>query len=126
MLEFKGKKKDAMVTLQKDLSFLARHHLIDYSLLVGLSKRDKLPDVLRRETPKLDRALVLRQVTDEHIIYFGIVDILTPYGPRKKIEKWGCFWRPSLLSSHCNSFRLPSHPLPNPFQIYEPVSPSTK
>eukprot|EP00038_Savillea_parva_P013300 m.7892 g.7892 ORF g.7892 m.7892 type:complete len:465 (+) comp2485_c0_seq1:264-1658(+) len=89
MWEFKGGKAKAMQVLKSDVDFLAKHHLIDYSLLVGVSKRPHPSDPLRHDPPPLPvRSLVLRQVTEENIIYFGIVDILTPYGPRKKLEKF--------------------------------------
>jgi hypothetical protein len=87
-LEFKGIKKQCMATLREDVAFLARNKLIDYSLLVGVHHRPPPGDPDHDPAPAVPpRAWVLQQVTDSTIIYYGIVDILTPYGSRKKLEK---------------------------------------
>lgn len=86
--EFKGSREQAMETLKQDVRFLAQQGIIDYSLLVGVHKRAAQTDPSWHEpAPHPIRSLVLRQVTEKTIIYFGIVDILTPYSTRKKLEK---------------------------------------
>ena len=68
--------------IETDAFFLASVRLIDYSLLVGVHER--LPD-LQYGRPERTPGLVVLD-NGEVIMYVCIVDILTPYGARKRAE----------------------------------------
>jgi len=73
----------------KDCQFLASEKLFDYSLLVGIhAKIDGHEQYDDADDPKNDEAYlgVVSLPTENHIFYIGIVDILTRYGFRKKLE----------------------------------------
>ncbi|CAE8617398.1 unnamed protein product [Polarella glacialis] len=77
-----------------DCRWLARHGLLDYSLLVGLGVRPlgSLAPVSRHVV----RAVQLEGGGDDspNIMYIGLVDILTRYTMKKKLEnllmEWSC------------------------------------
>mmetsp|Transcript_21167 Transcript_21167/g.42706 ORF Transcript_21167/g.42706 Transcript_21167/m.42706 type:complete len:518 (-) Transcript_21167:31-1584(-) len=70
--------------LQKDTKFLSDMGLIDYSLLVGIHEIDK-SNLQEYEKPEALRVISVRSGNDT-ITYFGIVDVLTPYGKKKAAE----------------------------------------
>eukprot|EP00041_Stephanoeca_diplocostata_P014448 m.262805 g.262805 ORF g.262805 m.262805 type:complete len:487 (-) comp19699_c0_seq2:244-1704(-) len=79
---FKDKYADAMKVVRADVDFLAACNLIDYSLLVGIHNRQGTA-----VQPPPVRAFINRQINSDTVVYFGIVDILTPFVFRKKLEK---------------------------------------
>jgi len=66
--------------MRADCEFLARHGLMDYSLLVGVHDRDKGEAVLG----EVMNVVAVRDVT--RLAYLGIIDVLTPYKMRKRAE----------------------------------------
>jgi hypothetical protein len=68
--------------LEQDSSFLARHSLIDYSLLVGLHDQSEASASKRRH----EGMLVTTVEDSRRLAYIGVVDILTPYAAKKRAE----------------------------------------
>ncbi len=73
----------------KDSEFLESHNIMDYSLLVGISRDQR--GTIPNQTPLKSKSL-FRLVeggtpsrTGE-VYYFGIIDILQQYNLRKKLE----------------------------------------
>lgn len=64
-----------------DVKFLAEQGLMDYSLLVGVHD---LPQ--NSDGPGYEAMKVVTLQDETRYCYLGIVDVLTPYGPRKKAE----------------------------------------
>jgi len=91
-----------MAALEADTAFLARHRLIDYSLLVGIHRSENSPAVSPRHGGSNDevnhRHVRLERtpglfVIDHHDgvstftrMYVALIDILTPYSARKYAE----------------------------------------
>mmetsp|Transcript_4093 Transcript_4093/g.11258 ORF Transcript_4093/g.11258 Transcript_4093/m.11258 type:complete len:512 (-) Transcript_4093:424-1959(-) len=74
--------------LERDTAFLSAEGLIDYSLLVGLHEMDESEAEAWRydHSAEAVRVFKARSETDQTIAYYGIVDVLTPYGLRKRGE----------------------------------------
>jgi len=69
-----------LAALERDVRCLQSWNLMDYSLLVGIHNRDPHED-LRFE---LNPVIILEDTS--RLVYVGLVDILTPYGVRKRAE----------------------------------------
>lgn len=70
-------------SLSADVAFLKRSRLIDYSLLVGVHRKQSGVDYAGRA----ERSPGLHVVEGEASVeYISIVDMLTPYGLRKRLE----------------------------------------
>jgi 1-phosphatidylinositol-4-phosphate 5-kinase len=101
-----GAKKLLIDSLTEDAKFLRSQGLIDYSLLMGI--HDGPPQIRKSEagtrqpngiTEEGPHAALVYEghnvvtVTDgERVAYVGIVDVLTPYGARKKAETFLLGW----------------------------------
>ena len=72
--------------LETDVSFLNRHELIDYSLLVGISFEEETGMTERESAGRRGKkALVSRQGVRE-VYYVELIDYLIKYGTKKKLE----------------------------------------
>lgn len=76
--------------LELDTEFLSKLHLIDYSLLVGIHDHvvssKSTHDCLDREREESMGVIFSSSKVTKEIRYFGIVDILTPYKAKKRME----------------------------------------
>jgi len=83
-LTFTTEEKTAAIRtrLARDTEFLARQHLIDYSLLVGIHEANR--GIV--EDGRVETMGVVYSRSENEIRYFGIVDILTPYILKKRAE----------------------------------------
>jgi len=83
-LTFTTEEKTAAIRtrLARDTEFLARQHLIDYSLLVGIHENNR--GIIKDGRIEAMGVVYSRSTTE--IRYFGIVDILTPYILKKRAE----------------------------------------
>jgi len=70
-----------------DTSWLASHGLLDYSMMVGLGIRGDEEESLGRHIVHAESLVVLRP-GDPNLMYFGIIDILTRFTCRKKVEAY--------------------------------------
>ena len=112
-----------MSTVRKDIAFLERHHIIDYSLLLGIHKphgnsmagtqnplraaRRESADNVRpgsstdtesaRPVPFFQRDSGGMRAHDSEDLYFvGVIDILIQFGAKKRMEhKWKSVRTPS-------------------------------
>jgi 1-phosphatidylinositol-4-phosphate 5-kinase len=81
------RKEYIMEQIKKDVEVLQRNNIIDYSLLLGISKVD-------HKVPVKKGFAIFNEVDDggmmsdngEDLYFLGIIDILTFYGARKKLE----------------------------------------
>jgi hypothetical protein len=73
-----------MKSIDLDVTFLADHGLIDYSFIVGIHDMSE-----EQEHPREAMNVVTVRDSSRHC-YVGIIDILTPYGVRKKAETFFC------------------------------------
>jgi hypothetical protein len=71
-LEFK-------MNIEADSLLLTKHHLMDYSLLVGMCRGQTLTSHYERSGLVLERGMV---------IYLGIIDYLQAFNYRKRLETW--------------------------------------
>jgi len=76
--------------LELDTQFLSKLHLIDYSLLVGIHDHvvssKSTHDCLDRDREESMGVIFSSSKATKEIRYFGIVDILTPYKAKKRME----------------------------------------
>jgi 1-phosphatidylinositol-4-phosphate 5-kinase len=86
--------------LKRDAQFLAEHNVMDYSLLVGMSKDGSPPEMPTKRKPNMvDSSFqnIFQQYMhgtsslnadngDPETAYFGIIDVLQQYNTRKKLE----------------------------------------
>lgn len=70
-------KKRILEQIEADVELLERVKVIDYSLLLGISEN--------REGKEVDEWGVL-SVGSKEVYYFGIIDFLTKFGAKKKLE----------------------------------------
>ena len=117
------RKEQFMSTVRKDIAFLERHHIIDYSLLLGIHKphgnsmagtqnplraaRRESADNVRpgpstgtetaRPVPFFQRDSGGMRAQDSEDLYFvGVIDILIQFGAKKRMEhKWKSVRTPS-------------------------------
>ncbi|CAD7956064.1 unnamed protein product [Amoebophrya sp. A120] len=83
-------------SLERDVAFLQRNNLLDYSLLVGLHFKPKAALNAKGTAGSMSNILYGREdyvpfgvqvvENDKLLSYIGIVDILTTYGLRKRAE----------------------------------------
>lgn len=66
--------------LESDLKLLSKHRLMDYSLLVGVTKNKRLVVGYEHSSIVCNNGLIL---------YLGIIDYLQSYSYRKRLENWG-------------------------------------
>lgn len=70
-----------------DAELLARHQLMDYSLLIGVHYKDNTTEKSAQQKYEVKEANnVITVETDENILYVGIVDVLTRYDRFKRCE----------------------------------------
>jgi len=67
-------------TIKKDALFLVKHGLMDYSLLVGVH------DIGKSEGESREVMNVVTVKDQTRHCYIGIIDVLTPYHARKRME----------------------------------------
>lgn len=72
-----------------DTAWLASHGLLDYSMMVGLGIRGDEEEPLGRHIVHAEPLVVVRP-GDPNLMYFGIIDILTRFTCRKKVEAFMC------------------------------------
>lgn len=77
------KNKEALKQIAKDADFLERIGAMDYSLLVGFTSCNKKTCLLENITNKR-----FKSSNNEEIACIGIIDILTEYTTKKKIESF--------------------------------------
>lgn len=78
-----GLARDALLEhVRDDTRFLANHGLIDYSLLVGVH-RPRGGKVERREEAEPSQ---IASTTQNAIYFCGLIDMLIPYGAKKRAE----------------------------------------
>ena len=78
-----------MELIKKDVQVLERNSIIDYSLLLGISN-------VKHKVNKKSGFSIFTEVDDggmmsedcEDLYFLGIIDILTYYGARKKLENF--------------------------------------
>jgi len=79
-----------MASLRRDTTFLEAHHIIDYSLLVGLhqlsAREQAIPAIFNGPYFKRYRG-GLRSSDGKTAYVLGIIDFLTPYNSRKRAER---------------------------------------
>lgn len=88
---FVGKQRKGylMQQIEKDCELMRRLNIIDYSLLIGISlvSDKRIPRIANKFVPfnEIDDGGMLSE--DKNELYFlGIIDILTNYGTKKKLE----------------------------------------
>jgi len=67
-------------TIKRDLLFLAKNMLMDYSLLVGVH------DIAEHHSNMYEAMNVVTLRDETRHCYIGIIDVLTPYGMKKRAE----------------------------------------
>ncbi|CAD8183271.1 unnamed protein product [Paramecium pentaurelia] len=76
--------------LEKDCKFFEDNNIIDYSLLLGLhAKGNKQLDnesSVYSENPQFDNFSKMVTVDNQYTLYIGIIDILTNFSTKKKLE----------------------------------------
>lgn len=87
---------EVLESLRKDSEFFAKHNIIDYSLLVGVINKDrgsgkkqsttdsKVSDMVHDNENYLERVYNSVMVGEKYIL--GVIDILTEYNTKKKME----------------------------------------
>lgn len=83
----KKRKEHLMEQIRKDVEMLQRNLIIDYSLLLGVSR-------VGQKVPKKVGFAILSEVDDggmmskqgKDLYFLGVIDILTFYGAKKKLE----------------------------------------
>ena len=81
----RGEMERVRQQLDRDTAFLSDCNLIDYSLLVGVHEIDR-SQLDTYQYRKTEATNVVSVRSDDTISYYGLVDILTPYGQRKRRE----------------------------------------
>lgn len=71
--------------LKRDAKFLDEKGLIDYSLLVGIHDKSKARKGTLSKT-RLEKGKIVSVEEEQRVLYLGIVDILTPYRCKKRLE----------------------------------------
>merc|ERR1712166_721184 len=111
------RKEQFVKQCRKDMEFLARHHIIDYSLLLGIHRphagtaagtanplaRKKSRDKIVVPTPREEGVPFfqadeggMRAAGSSDIYFVGVIDILIQYRSKKKMEhKWKSVRTPS-------------------------------
>lgn len=85
----KRSKKKLMSSLKKDVEFFKRHSVIDYSLIVSIVDKTKLPDGYLDYEKKRMNYRVFQSDEDPDIVYFfGIIDYFQLYTTMKKLERF--------------------------------------
>jgi 1-phosphatidylinositol-4-phosphate 5-kinase len=80
-----GSQRNALIeSIDLDLRFLAEHGLMDYSLLVGVH------DMSEDQASPYEAMNVITVRDSTRHCYVGIIDVLTPYGMRKRAETCLC------------------------------------
>jgi hypothetical protein len=73
-------RKHVLESIERDLAFLTKHGLMDYSFLIGVHDIDQ-------DAPSIYEAMNVVTVRDAtRHCYLGIIDVLTPYVVRKRLE----------------------------------------
>ena len=71
--------------IEKDVKFLAKQNIMDYSLLFGIGKKQNgfLGQISSSINPEY-----IYSTSGKYIYYFKIIDYLQYYGRKKKAENW--------------------------------------
>lgn len=83
-------KDEVMEQIRVDVAFLQEHQLLDYSLLVGICDHhsNAVEDIDSSEQQQWNTATTRRIVSSDgkQVYYIGIIDLLTEFNDRKKLE----------------------------------------
>ncbi|CAD8049461.1 unnamed protein product [Paramecium sonneborni] len=83
------KQSELLTQLYRDADFFAQNNIIDYSLLFGIHEINVLQTSQRTDTIQeieSDNISIIQSKTGDKIYFFGIIDILTNFNTKKKIE----------------------------------------
>lgn len=87
-IEINPEKRDRMLfQMEKDCEFFVKCDIIDYSLLLGIHHTKGERIIYRNDVPLSEsESGGLVSVTEEELYFIGIIDILTLYSAKKKLE----------------------------------------
>ncbi|CAD8212359.1 unnamed protein product [Paramecium octaurelia] len=83
------KQGELLTQLCRDADFFAQNNIIDYSLLLGIHEINVLQNSSRTDLlqdQESEDISIIQSKTGDKIYFFGIIDILTNFNTKKKIE----------------------------------------
>ena len=91
---------ELLAQLAKDTEFLQSHHIIDYSLLVGIHNLDPSENIENSFENRDVQSNVLPSTSRNSLYQMGIIDCLTLYSTSKKLEHCvkSCFHPGNVIS----------------------------